>query len=368
MESRADRAYRCADRTCNFLHREVAVVAKDDGDAVIGTEGRERAAEGIAVVDAEMGVMRGSRRSCSIQIVVASDLAATEPIAAGVDEDSGEPGVEPIGIAEPAMLLPSSNERVVGRIFRLLCVSEDEASQPLGIVEACLDELLERGSASASASAASVRPALLSSPSDSGPSPVPTHQAPETFNGDPAKVGVSLAPRRRRARAYRSWKPRGLARQRMTTTDGDPARVGPGGICRATTRSSRSPRARQSRSASERSLPCRHSSAARSASASVTSTTVSPNEARRRPTMSAGAPCWRDFWSTSDQFAAPTIPVHQQRLGVIGPRLVLEPGQDDRCVDHRHHPPPPDSRAASARRSAISSSRMLNLDAREDRT
>ena len=44
------------------------------------------------------------------------------------------------------MLLPSSNERVVGRIFRLLCVAEDEARQPVGVVEACLDQLLERGS------------------------------------------------------------------------------------------------------------------------------------------------------------------------------------------------------------------------------
>ena len=44
------------------------------------------------------------------------------------------------------MLLPSSNERVVGRIFRLLCVAEDEPCQPVAVVQACLDKLLERGS------------------------------------------------------------------------------------------------------------------------------------------------------------------------------------------------------------------------------
>lgn len=87
MESRPDGAYWDADRACNLLHREVAVVAKDDSDPVIGTESREGTVEGVTVVDVPIGVIRGSHRSCSIQIVVASDFPPTEPIPAGVDED-----------------------------------------------------------------------------------------------------------------------------------------------------------------------------------------------------------------------------------------------------------------------------------------
>ena len=59
VKPRADGAYRCADGTCNLLHREVAVVAKDDGDAVIGAERREGAPDGVTVVDAEIGVILG---------------------------------------------------------------------------------------------------------------------------------------------------------------------------------------------------------------------------------------------------------------------------------------------------------------------
>jgi hypothetical protein len=88
VEPRANGAYRCADGACNLLHREVAVVAKDHGDAVIGTECRKGAPDGATVVDAEIGVILGRRRSCSIQIVVAPDSPPTEPVATGVDEDA----------------------------------------------------------------------------------------------------------------------------------------------------------------------------------------------------------------------------------------------------------------------------------------
>ena len=88
VDPRANGAYRCADRACNLLNREVAVVPKDDSNAVIGTERGEGAPDGVTVVDAEMGVIFGRRRSCSIQIVVASDLPPAKSVAAGVDEDA----------------------------------------------------------------------------------------------------------------------------------------------------------------------------------------------------------------------------------------------------------------------------------------
>ena len=192
MESRANGAYRRADCASNLFHREVAVVAEDDSDPMIRAEGREGAPDGVTVIDGEMGVIRGRCRSCSIQIVVASDLPPPEPIAAGVDEDPREPCVEPIGIAELFMLMPSSKERVVGRIFRLLCVAEDEARQPVRVVKACLDQLLERGSpCSLGIRRQGPTGVAQLTLSNSGPSPVPTHQEPRTFNRSVAALLVT---------------------------------------------------------------------------------------------------------------------------------------------------------------------------------
>ena len=146
----------------------------------------------VAVIDDVMGVSRGRRRSCSIQIVVASELPSTKPISAGVDEDAIEPGVESLGIAEPAMLLPGSYERVVGRIFRLLCVAEDEARQPVGIVEARTHEPLECGSAfDLGIGLEGPTGVAQLSLSTREPPLVPTHQMPETFNRERGKPNAS---------------------------------------------------------------------------------------------------------------------------------------------------------------------------------
>ncbi len=145
MEPRSHGAYRCPNRSSDLLDGEVAIEAEDDRDSLVGVEAAERAVESVAVVDLPVGVMRGSRRSCSIQVVVASVAATPEPISTGIDEDAAEPGVEPIGIAEPSVIAPSSDECVVGRIFCLLCVAEDEASEPIGRVESLVDKPLEGG-------------------------------------------------------------------------------------------------------------------------------------------------------------------------------------------------------------------------------
>ena len=183
MQPRANGAYRRSDQARNVLNGEVAIEAKNDGDAVIGAETAEGALERIALVDLAMGVMRGSRLSCASQVVVASMAPTTEGVAAGVDEDSPEPGVEPVGVAEPVVVAPRSDERVVGRIFSLLCVAENEASQPIALVEAPFEQPLE-----------GLPPCSLGVERDdlrlvgqrclrgaSVPFPVPTHQGPETF-------------------------------------------------------------------------------------------------------------------------------------------------------------------------------------------
>ena len=145
VEARAHRSYRRAHRASNFVHVHVAVVTKNDRDALICVEVRERPVERVAVLDGAMGVMRGSPLSCRIQLVVASVPSAADPIAARVREDATEPGIETVGIAEARELTPSAGECIVGRIFGLLRVVEDEPGQPVRLVEPGGDKLLERG-------------------------------------------------------------------------------------------------------------------------------------------------------------------------------------------------------------------------------
>jgi len=76
---------------------------------------------------------------------VASTPGTSKPVAAGVDQDPSEPGVEPVRIPEAAVVPPCSDERVVGRILSLLCVAEDQPSEAVGGIQALGDEQLEGG-------------------------------------------------------------------------------------------------------------------------------------------------------------------------------------------------------------------------------
>jgi hypothetical protein len=143
VEAGAHRPYRRAHRACDLVHREIAIKPKNDRDALLRVEIPESALECLTILDLAMGVMRGSLRSCSIQLVVPADLAASKAVAAGVGEDSSKPSVEPIGVTEPIPIAPGSCECVVRNILGLLWVTEDEMGQPIGGIQALVDELLE---------------------------------------------------------------------------------------------------------------------------------------------------------------------------------------------------------------------------------
>lgn len=147
MEPRADSAYRRSDGPGDLFDVEVGVIPKDDSNALIRVEMLERSLEGVTVLDVSGGVIRGSVRSCAIQRIVASVLASPNPIAAGVGEDAAEPGVDALHVAELGEIPPGAGEGIVGRIFGLLGVAKDEAGEAIGLVEARVDQRLERGEA-----------------------------------------------------------------------------------------------------------------------------------------------------------------------------------------------------------------------------
>ena len=147
MQSRSDRAHRRSRGTCDIVDWKVAVVAKDHGDPLIGVQDRECTLERVAVGEGRTGVMRGRRVSCSIQWVMASVALPSKSVAAGVDHDAVEPRIEPVGVAEARVIAPGSCESVMGRILGLLYVAENQAGEPIGRVEAILDEMLKGGGA-----------------------------------------------------------------------------------------------------------------------------------------------------------------------------------------------------------------------------
>lgn len=110
---------------------------------MIRAEAAERSLKAVALVDGPMGVIRGRLLSTSSQVVVASMGLATEPIAAGVDENAAEPGIEPIRVAEAMMVAPGSDECVVGCIFGLQCVAENEPGKAVALIEAAVEQPLE---------------------------------------------------------------------------------------------------------------------------------------------------------------------------------------------------------------------------------
>ena len=147
MDPRADRAYRGSNGSGDLFDLEVAVVPKDDSNALIRVEIPEGALKGVTILELLTAVIRGRECSCPIQRVVASDPPAANAIAARVGEDAPKPRVQAVEIAKLGELAPGSGERVVGCILGLLGVAKDEAGQAVGLVETRVDQSLERGDA-----------------------------------------------------------------------------------------------------------------------------------------------------------------------------------------------------------------------------
>jgi hypothetical protein len=63
-----------------------------------------------------------------------------KPVSAYVDHDAAEPLFEVIGVAECAEMTPCEDGSVVGGIFRIDWVAEDDARQPVGRIEVAIGQ------------------------------------------------------------------------------------------------------------------------------------------------------------------------------------------------------------------------------------
>jgi hypothetical protein len=111
----------------------------------------ERAADHVIVPGAKVPRLRGRIETLAAtghcrngDFANPSSTAAAGRRAARVDQDSSEPLVEAIGIAEAGQVAPDPHERVLRGVARIRLVSQDRHRDPERRCQACVDEGFER--------------------------------------------------------------------------------------------------------------------------------------------------------------------------------------------------------------------------------
>ena len=102
-------------------------VMQDDDRTPAGLEGPERAIEQVAIHDAtaEIGGRRDLERS---QLHLdRTALAAPDQVEAGIDEQSMEPGVEPVHVAQCGEVAPAPDESLLDSVPCKVGIPEDQA-------------------------------------------------------------------------------------------------------------------------------------------------------------------------------------------------------------------------------------------------
>jgi len=94
------------------------MVVPDRPSDQVGAEG------GVSSVPASMSVDRQGPNVCIVSPGAAVVLVAV------VDEEAGQPGLEPIRIAEAGQLTPGDHQRVLDRVLGSFVVSQDPSRDP----------------------------------------------------------------------------------------------------------------------------------------------------------------------------------------------------------------------------------------------
>ena len=125
---------------------QVAEVAKRNDDLVVWRERGQPISRTSRRAFDRAG--RPSARATSVEMsVVCQRDVRSQAVAADVDEDPIEPGLEPGWIAQRRPPAPGLDERVVRRVLRLDRVAEDGARQTIGGVKMLVGEAQEGGRA-----------------------------------------------------------------------------------------------------------------------------------------------------------------------------------------------------------------------------
>jgi Cys-tRNA(Pro) deacylase len=119
---------RDTERIGNLGHGEAQVEVEDNRRSLLGLEPAEAAIELILIVD-HAGVVSGSGLESNHPDLRRLPDAAPALIGAGVDDESVEPGVPALRIAQQRKSLPRSDQGVLDGVFRLVRVVQHEVRE-----------------------------------------------------------------------------------------------------------------------------------------------------------------------------------------------------------------------------------------------
>ena len=129
MEPRLRGADRDAEGRRHVRQRHPEVVVQDDDSAPLRVEPPEGDVEQIAIGDDRGDV--ADRRSVDRRQLHLDrpPAAASHDVDAGANDQSAQPGLEPIRIAQPRQVPPGSHEALLDRVSRELVVPEDQSGR-----------------------------------------------------------------------------------------------------------------------------------------------------------------------------------------------------------------------------------------------
>ena len=99
---------------------------EDEHGSLFDAQASKAPLELIAIGDQSSGITMSHRFDGELDL----DRPSTAPprgIEAGVVRESVEPGLEPVGVAQPRQVPPGSDEGVLDSVLRQLAIAEDEA-------------------------------------------------------------------------------------------------------------------------------------------------------------------------------------------------------------------------------------------------
>ena len=135
MEPRLDRALRPAGAVRHVRQRQVGEVVQHDDHPLVGIEERHRSHDLVPLQDAAERIGLGDRLGDRVERDEAHAAATTQAVAADVDQDAVEPGLEAVGVAQGPGRPPGAKERLLGRVLGLDLVAQEQAGQPIGAVQ-----------------------------------------------------------------------------------------------------------------------------------------------------------------------------------------------------------------------------------------
>jgi hypothetical protein len=100
-------------------------VGQDEGSPLLNWQLEERALELVTIGHLTEAVLRYGLVQGPDRDLHWPPSSAAYLVLARVDEESMEPGVEPVSVAKPAQVAPRSDERVLDGVLRSILIAKD---------------------------------------------------------------------------------------------------------------------------------------------------------------------------------------------------------------------------------------------------